>query len=69
MNLCDDDILTMSHVTKTLLEGQDKDWKILGLMKDDSILTRGGPKPIKDYASFVPGAIVPPDYMSPQAKD
>jgi len=45
-----------------LLEEDSEEFNILDVTNEDLVLTPGGPRPIEDYASFVPGAVIPPSY-------
>jgi len=46
---------------EVMLEGEDE-FNILDMTNDDFVLTAGGPQPIQDYASFVPGSVIPLSY-------
>ena len=46
---------------EVMLEGEDE-FNILDMTNDDFILTAGGPQPIQDYTSFVPGSVIPWSY-------
>jgi len=45
----------------------EEDFNILDMTNEDFILTAGGPRPIKDYSSFVPGSVIPPSYDPSQS--
>jgi len=67
-NMCED-ILLMDSVISTDDSGPGDDFNILDITKDDLVLTPGGPKPIEDYTTFIPGSIVSPDYINPLNTD
>eukprot|EP00092_Neocalanus_flemingeri_P038675 GFUD01042109.1.p1 GENE.GFUD01042109.1~~GFUD01042109.1.p1 ORF type:complete len:441 (+),score=100.10 GFUD01042109.1:126-1448(+) len=46
---------------EVMLDG-DEDFNILDMTNDDFVLTAGGPQPIKDYTTFLPGAVIPLSY-------
>jgi len=46
---------------EVMLEGEEE-FNILDMTNDDFVLTAGGPQPIKDYTSFLPGAVIPLSY-------
>jgi len=46
---------------EVMLEGEDE-FNILDMTNDDFVLTAGGPQPIQDYTSFVPGSVIPLAY-------
>ena len=46
---------------EVMLEGEEE-FNILDMTNDDFVLTAGGPQPIKDYTSFIPGAVIPLSY-------
>jgi len=46
---------------EVMLDDED-DFNILDMTNDDFIFTAGGPQPIKDYTSFIPGSVIPLSY-------
>ena len=50
-----------SDPIEVMLDDED-DFNILDMTNDDFVLTAGGPQPISDYTSFIPGAVIPLSY-------
>jgi len=46
---------------EVMLEGEEE-FNILDMTNDDLVLTAAGPRPIDDYTSFIPGAVIPLSY-------
>jgi len=53
---------------EVMMEGQEE-FNILDMTNEDFVLTPGGPQPIQDYTSFVPGAIIPASYDPSESFD